>query len=98
MALVTNSRDTVVSESEHMLPAVTPATLATLSSGEFVGILEDGPVVREIGPNEIDDNSSRVKTEVRILVESEMKRIMRDPKLKGVIGKGTYATGFPKNS
>ena len=110
----TNSRDTAVSETEHLLPAVTPATLSTLSSGEFVGILAEDPdtamelkafhakirkkqvkkelmelpVVREIGPNEIEDNFKGVKAQVRALAESEMKRIMQYPKLKGVIGKG----------
>ena len=50
------------------------------------------------GSDEFEDTFRRVKAEVRGLVESEMKRIMRDPKFKGVIGKRTYATGFPKNS
>jgi len=110
----TNSIDTSRSESEQTMPAITPATLATLSSGEFVGILADDPgnemefkafhakiikknkqekllelpVVREIAPGELEENFRRVKDEVRELVESEIKRIMRDPKLKGMVLKG----------
>jgi type IV secretory pathway TraG/TraD family ATPase VirD4 len=38
-----NSTDTSVSKSEQSNPAITPATIATLSSGEFVGILADDP-------------------------------------------------------
>jgi type IV secretory pathway TraG/TraD family ATPase VirD4 len=110
----TNSTDTSRSESEQTMPAITPATLATLSSGEFVGILADDPgnemefkafhakiikkntkeklldlpVVREIAPGELEENFRRVKAEVRELVESEIKRMMRDPKLKGTLLKG----------
>lgn len=38
-----NSMDTSVSKSEQSKPAITPATIGTLSSGEFVGILADDP-------------------------------------------------------
>jgi YWFCY protein/TraM recognition site of TraD and TraG len=38
-----NSADTSVSVSQQSEPAVTPATVATLSSGEFLGILADDP-------------------------------------------------------
>ncbi|HVW61939.1 MAG TPA: TraM recognition domain-containing protein, partial [Puia sp.] len=38
-----NSADTSVSKSEQSNPAMSPATLAALSSGEFVGILADDP-------------------------------------------------------
>jgi hypothetical protein len=38
-----NSTDTSVSKSEQSNPAITPATIATLSSGEFVDILADDP-------------------------------------------------------
>ena len=38
-----NSTDTSVSKSEQSNPAMSPATLASLSSGEFVGILGDDP-------------------------------------------------------
>lgn len=38
-----NSTDTSISKSEQSNPAITPATIATLSSGEFVGILADDP-------------------------------------------------------
>ena len=46
------------------------------------------PVAREIAPGELEENFRRVKAEVRELVESEIKRIMPDPKLKGMVGKG----------
>ena len=38
-----NSMDTSVSKSEQSNPSISPATIATLSSGEFVGILADDP-------------------------------------------------------
>ncbi len=38
-----NSSDTSVSKAEQPTSAVTPATIATLSSGEFVGIVADDP-------------------------------------------------------
>jgi len=38
-----NSADTSVSKSEQSNPVVMPATIATLSAGEFVGILADEP-------------------------------------------------------
>ncbi|HVU84821.1 MAG TPA: TraM recognition domain-containing protein, partial [Puia sp.] len=38
-----NSVDTSISKSEHSHPAISPATIANLSSGEFVGILADDP-------------------------------------------------------
>jgi len=38
-----NSTDTSVSKSEQSNPTMSPATLASLSSGEFVGILGDDP-------------------------------------------------------
>jgi hypothetical protein len=44
------------------------------------------PVVRQIGPAEVEENFKRVKREVQELVESEMLRIMRDPVLRGVMG------------
>jgi len=37
------SSETSVSKSEQSNPAISPATLASLSSGEFVGILADDP-------------------------------------------------------
>lgn len=103
-----NSSDTSVSKSEQSNPAMSPATLAALSSGEFVGILADDPdkemalkafhgrivkepgsvaakelpVVRELGPDEVEEIFRRVKREVTELVETEMVRIMRDPALK----------------
>jgi YWFCY protein/TraM recognition site of TraD and TraG len=39
----TNSADTSVSISQQWEPAVTQATIATLSSGEFVGVVADDP-------------------------------------------------------
>jgi len=41
--IAVNSMDTSVSKSEQTTPAVTPATLGNLSSGEFVGIVADDP-------------------------------------------------------
>jgi len=38
-----NSSDTSISKSEQSVAAITPATIANLSSGEFVGILADEP-------------------------------------------------------
>jgi hypothetical protein len=38
-----NSKDTSVSTSLHWEAAITPATISTLSSGEFVGIVADDP-------------------------------------------------------
>lgn len=38
-----NSSDTSLSKSEQSNPVVSPATIATLSAGEFVGILADEP-------------------------------------------------------
>jgi len=44
--IAVNSADTSVSKSEQTTPSVTPATLANLSSGEFVGIVADDPAKR----------------------------------------------------
>ncbi|MBS1601936.1 MAG: TraM recognition domain-containing protein, partial [Bacteroidetes bacterium] len=44
--IAVNSADTSVSKSEQTMPAITPATLANLSSGEFVGIVADDPKKR----------------------------------------------------
>jgi hypothetical protein len=41
-----NSSDTSVSQTEQSEMAVTPATLAQLSSGEFIGVIADDPDVR----------------------------------------------------
>ncbi len=41
-----NSSDTSTSKTEQSVEAVTPATLANLSSGEFVGVLSDDPDVK----------------------------------------------------
>jgi len=41
-----NSSDTSVSKTEHAEEGVTPATLAQLSSGEFIGVIADDPQVR----------------------------------------------------
>jgi hypothetical protein len=38
-----NSSDTSVSKAEQSNPAITPATISTLSSGEFAGIFADDP-------------------------------------------------------
>jgi hypothetical protein len=38
-----NSSDTSISQTEHSVDAVTPAILAQLSSGEFIGVLADDP-------------------------------------------------------
>jgi type IV secretory pathway TraG/TraD family ATPase VirD4 len=38
-----NSSDTSVSKAEQSNPAITPATISTLSSGEFAGIVADDP-------------------------------------------------------
>jgi hypothetical protein len=38
-----NSSDTSISKSEQSNPSIAPATIANLSSGEFVGILADDP-------------------------------------------------------
>jgi len=110
-----NSMDTSVSRSEQSNPAITPATIATLSSGEFVGILADDPgtemelkafharivkegscvvpkelpVVRPVGRVEVEENFLRVKMEVDELVIEEVRRVMRDPAMKGkMVGNG----------
>jgi len=109
-----NSSDTSVSRSEQSSSAISTATLATLSSGEFVGILADDPgkemrlkafharivkeavedevgelpVVREISPGEVEENFRRVKREVEELVDGEMRRILKDPVLRGRMGRG----------
>lgn len=103
-----NSSDTSFSETEQTVPSITPSTLATLSSGEFVGILADDPgtemefkafhakiikedkkeqllelpVVRNVGPAEIEENFKRIKADVKEIIEYEMKRILRDPASK----------------
>jgi len=108
MSVSVNSMDTSVSKSEQSNPSIRPATIATLSSGEFVGILADDPdqemelkafhakivkdpvkvdvrelpVVRELGPDEVEENFRRVKREVAELVDGEMGRIMSDPVMK----------------
>jgi len=113
MSVSVNSMDTSVSKSEQLNPSIRPATIATLSSGEFVGILADDPdeemelkafharivkervrlpqlelpVIRAIGPDEVEANFRRVKREVAELVDGEMERIMGDPTLRGVIVK-----------
>ena len=45
-------------------------------------------MVQQVGPAEAEENFKRVKGEVAELVDSEMLRIMRDPVLRGVAGKG----------
>jgi len=42
-SISTNSHDTSISQSRQWEQAVTPATVATLSSGEFLGIVADDP-------------------------------------------------------
>jgi len=44
--IAVNSSDTSISKSEQTTPAITPATLANLSSGEFVGIVADDPAIK----------------------------------------------------
>lgn len=39
----TNSRDSSTSQSLHLGPALPPSKIATLSSGEFAGIIADSP-------------------------------------------------------
>lgn len=48
---------------------------------------EELPVIRKIGPGEVDENFLRIKREVAELVEEEMLRIMKDPVLRGRLGK-----------
>jgi len=48
---------------------------------------EELPIVRKIGPGEVEENFRRIKREVAELVEEEMQRIMRDPRLRGRLGK-----------
>ncbi|HVU95497.1 MAG TPA: YWFCY domain-containing protein [Puia sp.] len=43
VGFTTNSSDTAATVSVHWEPSVTPATVAGLSSGEFVGVLSDEP-------------------------------------------------------
>jgi len=43
MKVWVKSCDTSISKSEHSNPSISPATIANLSSGEFVGILVDDP-------------------------------------------------------
>lgn len=108
-----NSVDTSISKSEHSNPSISTATIANLSSGEFVGILADDPdnemsqkafhakivkrpgvglkeelpVVREVTTAMVEENYLRIKTEVRELVDTEMKRILSNPALKEYVVK-----------
>jgi hypothetical protein len=111
-----NSSDTSVSKSEQTVAAISPSTIATLSSGEFVGIIADDPgmemefkafhakmvkdpasidkdhrqelpVVRPVDAAVVEANFRKVKKEVFELVDSEMKRILGDPVLKGLVVK-----------
>ena len=113
-----NSSDTSVSKSEQTVAAVSPSTIATLSSGDFVGIVADDPgremrlkafharIVKDIGsvaPGKdywqelpvvqpvdaamVEANFQQVKKEVLELVDMEMKRILGDPELKGLVVK-----------
>jgi len=54
----------------------------------FEDSTEELPVVRQVGTAEIEENFKRVKREVQELVDGEMLRIMRDPVLRGMAGKG----------
>ena len=40
------------------------------------------PVVRNVGPVEIKENFKRIKADVKGIIETEMKRILRDPASK----------------
>jgi hypothetical protein len=42
-SMSTNSNDTTISQSRQWEPTITPSTIATLSSGEFLGIVADDP-------------------------------------------------------
>jgi hypothetical protein len=111
-----NSTDTSVSKSEQTVAAISPSTIATLSSGDFVGIVADDPdmeielkafhakivkdpqsiypgkwqelpVVRPVDEIMVGAVFQQVKKEVLELVDSEMKRVLGDPALNGLVVK-----------
>jgi hypothetical protein len=98
-----NSSDTSVSRSTQLDLAVPASKIASLSSGEFVGMVADDPdqkidlkvfhseilndheairneessyheipAVRNVSPEEIQDNYFRIKEEVRMIVEEKL--------------------------
>lgn len=82
-----NSTDTSVSKSEQSDVSISPATIATLSSGEFVGILADDPdnkmELKAFHANIIKESDKGLFEEVPIVREvsvSEMEECFRQVK------------------
>lgn len=85
-----NSSDTSVSKSEQVTPAVSTATISTLSSGEFVGVVTDDPgkelalkafharVKREAARNEVVEELPVVRMVDRAVVEEAFMRVKRE--------------------
>ena len=102
-SLSVNSSDTTVGRSTHLDPAVPASKIASLSSGEFVGMVADDPdekidlkvfhseilndhesirneeksyheipPVRDVSPEEIQQNYLRIKEEVRMIVDEKL--------------------------
>lgn len=81
-----NSADTSISKAEHTNPSISPATIANLSAGEFVGILADDPdnemalkafhakIVKRPGV-EINEELPIVREVTQAMVEENYRRI-----------------------
>ena len=80
-----NSSDTSINQTEVSEEAVTPATLAQLSSGEFIGVVQPLPIITPVTTQTIKENFSRIGREIEEIVAQEMKRFLGDPGLKKYI-------------
>ena len=119
MSVSTNSKDTSINQALQWEPMVTAATIANLSSGEFVGVVADDPdMIMELKAfhaklrreeSADTENSSlpmvapfsgdalraevhrvydQVKWDIKALINGELRRMMADDDLIGLIVKG----------
>jgi hypothetical protein len=73
-AVSMNSSDTSISKSEQMVGSVSPSLIATLSSGEFVGIVADDPDKRLL----LKAFHARIEREESRFEEREMLPVVRE--------------------
>jgi hypothetical protein len=121
-----NTRDSSRSETQQLEPVVPVSKIATLSSGEFVGITADTPeqplplkafhgrlmpdpvvseyekvgggrtpVVRNIGPEEVQANFRRIHNEVEDMVDARFMEMNKTSDLKRYIVKKKFPVNTP---
>ncbi|HVW99506.1 MAG TPA: conjugal transfer protein MobC [Candidatus Babeliaceae bacterium] len=117
-SLSINSQDTSITKSQQLENAIPASKIASLSSGEFVGVMADNPEqkialkmfcseiindhkllateqnkyrdlpeISQVNNELILNNYQQVKTDIEILIQSEIERMMDTPEMTNAIVK-----------